>query len=113
MKTSELIGPALDWVVAKCEGFADSVYMPLRKEGVSVVLADGVIYTPRRDWAQGGPIIERETLDIRLSRSGEQKWMSGNGKVFAYGPTPLVAAMRAYVVSKLGDDVDIPAELLG
>ena len=28
------------------------------------------------------------------------------------GPTPLIAAMRCYVASKLGDDVDIPEELL-
>jgi hypothetical protein len=29
-----------------------------------------------------------------------------------YGPTPLIAAMRCYVASKLGDEVEIPAELL-
>jgi hypothetical protein len=30
----------------------------------------------------------------------------------AYGPTPLVAAMRLYVASKLGEYVDIPESLL-
>ena len=29
-----------------------------------------------------------------------------------YGPTPLIAAMRCYVSSKLGDEVDVPDELL-
>lgn len=29
-----------------------------------------------------------------------------------YGPTPLIAAMRCYVASKLGDEVEIPEELL-
>jgi hypothetical protein len=29
-----------------------------------------------------------------------------------YGPTPLIAAMRAYVASKLGDEVVIQEELL-
>jgi hypothetical protein len=26
-------------------------------------------------------------------------------------PTPLIAAMRCYVASKLGDDIEIPEEL--
>jgi hypothetical protein len=30
-----------------------------------------------------------------------------------YGHTPLIAAMRCYVASKLGDEVEIPQELLG
>ena len=29
-----------------------------------------------------------------------------------YGPTPLIAAMRAYVASKLGDEIEIPDELI-
>lgn len=29
-----------------------------------------------------------------------------------YGPTPLIAAMRCFVASKLGDEVEIPEELL-
>jgi hypothetical protein len=29
-----------------------------------------------------------------------------------FGPTPLIAAMRCYVASKLGDDINIPEELL-
>jgi hypothetical protein len=28
------------------------------------------------------------------------------------GPTPLIAAMRCYVASKLGDEVEVPEELL-
>jgi len=27
------------------------------------------------------------------------------------GPTPLIAATRCYVASKLGDDIEIPEEL--
>jgi hypothetical protein len=30
----------------------------------------------------------------------------------SYGPTPLVAAMRCYVASQLGDEVDVPDELV-
>lgn len=28
-----------------------------------------------------------------------------------FGPTPLIAAMRCYVASKLGDEVEVPEEL--
>jgi len=28
-----------------------------------------------------------------------------------YGPTPLIAAMRCFVASKLGEEVDVPQEL--
>ncbi|MNW06473.1 hypothetical protein D3C71_2028910 [compost metagenome] len=28
------------------------------------------------------------------------------------GPTPLIAAMRCYVASRVGDEVDLPEELL-
>ena len=29
----------------------------------------------------------------------------------SFGPTPLIAAMRCYVTSKLGDEVEIPEAL--
>jgi hypothetical protein len=29
-----------------------------------------------------------------------------------FGDTPLIAAMRCYVASKLGDEVEVPAELI-
>lgn len=29
---------------------------------------------------------------------------------YPYGPTPLIAAMRCYVASKLGEEVEIPDE---
>ncbi len=97
MKTSELLGPALDWAVAKCEVGAEFI---------------GEIDDPHfysTDWSQGGPIIEREgiTLTHQESRWGAQT----DDDVFAYGPAPLIAAMRAYVASKLGDEVEIPEEL--
>lgn len=41
----------------------------------------------------------------------EPTFMIGEGWGY-YGPTPLIAAMRAYVAYKLGDEVDIPDELI-
>jgi hypothetical protein len=99
MKTSELTGAALDWAVAKCEGYQ----LDLVPEGS---------YTPSTDWAQGGPIIEREEIDTM--KVGVNQWrgrIEGGNPVSRYGPTPLIAAMRCYVASKLGEDVSIPEEL--
>jgi len=58
MKVSELSGAALDWAVAKCEGF------PIERKQYSdpddwVWYYNGLSYYPSEEWAQGGPIIER------------------------------------------------------
>lgn len=99
MKTSELTGAALDWAVAKCEGaIGANDRLPW--------------YAPSTDWVSGGPIIEREKLDVFCSGN---VWDASTGdrhpNVIMTGPTPLIAAMRCYVASKLGDDVDVPEEL--
>jgi hypothetical protein len=113
MKTNELIGSALDWAVAKCEGqsftYGDSEY---KIDGR--VFQRGGCSIERRystDWAQGGPIIEREMMDIVPfgNPSKGVHWRAGGTWT---GPTPLIAGMRCYVASKMGDDVDIPEELI-
>ena len=106
MKTSELTGAALDWAVAKC-GFVQGTARSL--------IASEKRYST--DWAQGGPIIELE--GINLDNYGKNPQWSAwtpapereSGEAQAYGPTPLIAAMRCYVASKLGDEVEIPNEL--
>ena len=61
------------------------------------------------DWAQGGPIIEREGLTLTHQTD---KWAAQTDcDLFSYGPTPLIAAMRCYVASKLGEIVEVPREL--
>lgn len=113
MKTSELTGTALDWAVAKCEGkentWGRSALKPYE-------YYRGVAYST--DWAQGGPIIERIegfVLKVWLESNREGKCQAAihnyDGDWIAFGPTPLIAAMRCYVASKLGDEVDVPEEL--
>lgn len=105
MKTSELTGAALDWAVAKCEGFfggsPPNHFTDLNDD----------FYCPSTNWAQGGPIIEKNILVI--SPDPSNAWLSRSYMDVTeyYGPTPLIAAMRCYVASKLGDEVDIPKEL--
>jgi hypothetical protein len=101
MKTSELTGAALDWAVAKCEGDE-----PCKAGGV------GLRYST--DWLAGGPIIEREWIDLHCVNDSlwEAEINANDYHNRKNGPTPLIAAMRCYVASKLGDTVDVPPELL-
>ena len=111
MKTSELTGAALDWAVAKCEG------IEFRKDDVRFRGAYAKHYST--DWSQGGVIIEREGMGVWWATHYVDEgveygnhWYAEdkNGDEVRIGPTPLVAAMRCYVASKLGDKVDIPKE---
>ena len=104
MKTSELTGAALDWAVAKCEK------LEVRFISKVLYIYGGDKYSPSTNWAQGGGIIERER--ICLIDQGGDYWQALCGWKETFGDTPLVAAMRCYVASKLGDEVDVPEELL-
>jgi hypothetical protein len=118
IKTSELTGIALDWAVAKCEEFKLSKIGPGNKTGVYRVDGESwyetrTVYAPSSEWAQGGPIIERERLCV-MPWSGEWNCTTDSSKLHSHashGPTPLIAAMRCYVASKLGDTVEIPSDL--
>ena len=114
IRTSELTGAALDWAVAKCIGHRVAanygsyirIYLPDPKQS-GYTLA----FCPSTNWEQGGPIIEREKLDILYEH--DLRWVAIPQKgVEYYGPTPLIAAMRCYVASKLGSEVEIPKELI-
>jgi len=115
MKTSELTGPALDWAVAKCR----DVEVEYINDGITrcllMVAPFTGIYAPSTNWAQGGPVIERERISV-VDVDGYDFWKADKLNkeaipVINYGPTPLIAAMRCYVASKLGDEVEIPKEL--
>lgn len=119
IKTNELIGTALDWAVAQREH-----NVGWQSEG-----EDRDYYST--DWAQGGPIIERENVSISRNLSNDEvspgvfhlnptDWLAQldySALLAQYnyaqnGPTPLIAAMRCYVASELGNEVEVPAELL-
>lgn len=94
-----LMGPALDWVINEVD-------------------EDGDDPCPRfsTDWSAGGPVIEREGIELSATEGG---WWAEVGARDRYGcapgPTPLVAAMRALVASRVGrgKPVLVPVELLG
>ena len=112
MKTSELQGAALDWAVAKADGLEfvvmdGGVFIP-DWEGVD----DPYKYQPSTIWDDGGPIIDRENIEV-FSRN--EMWFAYSSLSVPqdfHGDTPLIAAMRCFVASQLGDEVSIPEELL-
>jgi hypothetical protein len=99
IKTSELSGVQLDLMVAKCEGVDKQDYYETHNEP----------YMPSVDWAQGGPIIEREKIQLWVGQQWNASMESNsiNPSEFESGQTPLIAAMRCYVASKLGDEVEV------
>ena len=114
MKTSELNGVALDWLVAQCEGLLGFGYrndMGLLR--ITLSTGEDEYFKPTLDWSQCGAIIEQE--GISLDYDGLGTWVATiitNGSVFeGSGGTPLEAAMRCYVESELGDYVAVPADL--
>ena len=95
MKTSELNGKQLNLLVAQLEDFDNGDWLP----------------DYATDWAAGGPIIEREMITVGPAKhDGYMAWAWPKADGY-WGDTPLIAAMRCYVASKLGDDADIPEEL--
>lgn len=110
MKTQDLTGQAFNWAVATCEGKENAWVMYCLKGGA-------LQYST--DWALSGPIIEREEISIaREFAEGCIEWAAwtpapirDDAEAFGYGPTPLIAAMRCFVASVLGDEVEVPEEL--
>ena len=131
MKTSELTGAALDYAVAKCEGWElngpyscfDGAFCLRELDG-----SDGDLCPEySTDWAQGGPVIEREGIDIQQLFGGgcegsfsqpvgwqAKRYIAGGviNPPYFNAQTPLIAAMRCFVFSRLGDEVDVPSELV-
>jgi hypothetical protein len=133
-KVCDLEGALLDRAVAKAEGL--TMEHANFGEGWVVIVPDQGAYfigtppgktrryVPSEDWALGGPIIERERIATA--------WMGAHWAAFRFEPpanptgydghdyidlsdmdhdgvgsTPLIAAMRAYVTSKIGPEVDL------
>lgn len=158
IKTADLIGPALDWAVAKCQGVG--IQRPARvmvnaggygpngrAQQYVYSKAFGNKYSPSADPETGWPIIDENSISvIRIEDDYGQdaKGFCNNNRIpvwgavmgqhgalesynsygepcgstyeipeddCSYGPTSLIAAMRCYVATSLGDEVEIPEEL--
>ncbi|MGS0941087.1 phage protein NinX family protein [Pseudomonas luteola] len=124
VKTNELEGAALDWAVAKVEGWEveilpEGLYRDAstgrktKATGYRLWMVSDVEpceCTPSSAWSQGGPLIEKSRIELTFLR--EQEWIAFTFDAeYEAGATPLIAACRAIVAAKLGDTVQIPSEL--
>ena len=132
IKTSELTGKQLDWAVQELEYKRMTVEGVHTKQWVLDIHTSGAATNPySTNWLWAGPIIEREGISVIFHAN---QWRATNGdgvceEAYSFtklvrdetgwlrnapnqadqdGPTPLIAAMRAYVASKLGPEVEIP-----
>ena len=118
IKVSEASGVKLDWMVAKCEGALRPVGDVLLLDGKLFVIRAGDHevsdswhrFSPSTDWSQGGVLIEREGMTLRAGTTGRWDAELDEFDVLECGPTPLVAAMRCFVASKLGTEIEVPDE---
>lgn len=135
IQTKDLTGAQLDWAVAKCDGVEVGIclggYLATKRQ-IEMTPYSCSGYEPSTNWGIGGPIIEREQMTITSPGStvhrhggpnagwgpsgiwGATTWHKGvNGRrsIAHHETSPLIAAMRCYVLSKLGEEVDVPQEL--
>lgn len=130
-KVNKLNGAALDWAVAQVEDIPVVAWKTPDRDAYFVVHQDAFVnkdpltfygdpddtYYPSVNWASGGEIIEREGISVIKNSSVKESW---DAQVYnelgslssESGSTALVAAMRCYVASKLGDEIDVPDDLV-
>lgn len=134
-KTAELDGELLDAAVAKALGVPLRVFTNGMFEAASYDVPfdtgpseseSGDVFEPSTRWAHGGPIIERNFIQIyrntvRDASGHFHGWVADCPKAVELEPrqkarhgcsgsaaAPLTAAMRAFVATKIGDEVDLP-----
>lgn len=142
IKVSEASGRVLDYLVAQALGHAvkvrtwqeftdtldpveDADTIAFHREHNSVRISSqgvpGAGWFPvpgySADWTHGGPILQREQINLDQFKGHPCRAHLGTHvqyehAMFAPEGLPLVAAMRCYVASKLGDEVEVPDELV-
>jgi hypothetical protein len=114
IKVSEATNIQLDWMVANIED-VECLYWAgeeRKKQTFAEWKENGIGYSPSTNWYQGGPILDREIYSFSSDDNSTTKyaWHKDN-KTRSRGDTFLIAAMRCYVASKMGDEVEISEEL--
>lgn len=139
VKTAELSGSALDWAVAHAVKAWESAHelfptmtldptfsgveaRPYPSGEYGTMLQTCVLipnnpfrqdpqsFCPSSEWSHGGPLIDRRITTLCSPRDGY--WWAHAGNHLGEGGSALIAACRAIVAAKLGDTVQVPAELV-
>lgn len=120
-KISELTGALLDAAVAKAEGLTPRVYQNYDGWHCSVNEwnPDLGYYDPSSNWKHGGPIMDREFIDTAAPDEFDEddRWFAAIYRDHARhcrprncemrGETRLIAAMRAFVALKFGEEIEL------
>lgn len=107
MNCNELSGTQLDIWVAQAMGLST---FP-SKDGTTLLYDPGHGLPPRKwspshYWSQGGPIIEDHKIELNWEWEGNNEWTASLAPdVNAQGSSVLEAAMRAFVIAKIGPTV--------
>jgi hypothetical protein len=141
VKVSEMSGAVLDWAVAASEGKDHSTHKDWGNAAINDLGRLSIshrnwncakYFEPSKKWAEGGPIVERE--GITLSSPGSlvhrhggpnagwgpsgiwsattwHKGVNGRRSIAHHETSPLIAAMRCYVASKLGETIEVPEHI--
>ena len=120
IKTQNLTGEALDWAVQKILFARQDYTKPWILERHAAGDPCGSAST---DWAQGGPIIEREGIETAPRYADDGKTITGwtammfndarnpRPLIVQHGDSLLVAAMRCVRLAYLGEEVELPEGL--
>lgn len=135
VKTSDLIGPALDWAVAKAEGLDCGLWKKGSAPGYCVIIKS-TFFCPATKWSDCGPLIEKYKVLISPPTSSIHRnfgymdkrngyyesgfWSSTifgaerkhRRTAFNHPDSALVVACRAIAQFQLGDTVSVPKELM-
>lgn len=133
IKTLDLKGESLNWAVAIAQGYDVIVTTTdfLDKKVHPHICIDnwdlheelqGTRFCILNNWYVAGSILQREKLSLGNQESSgttdNSDWYAtnGGGKGGSFGfagkDEPIVAIMRCYVMLKLGNEVDVPDELV-
>ena len=110
VKVSELVGKSLDFAVCFALYGEAAHYIYTHSKSIN---------SYSTDWSHAGPIIESERIQV-FPHNGAESWCGvihkkrdGYIGILAQdGDTPLIAAMRVYVLGMLGGEVEVPEVLL-
>lgn len=125
IEVSTLTGPLLDYWAGKANGenvgLEQFLTMPPQPCAVWLMGANGRPdftkgeYSPSTNWAQGGPIMEREGISVEIVDKQPIRWMAvkphetsnfQEDYYYGYGGTYLETAIRCFVASKFGPQVE-------
>lgn len=103
ISVSKLEGPFLDWAAAQVYGFKniEIVRGQIRLHRPEILGCVVLLWEPSRNWAQGGPIIERAKIEI--SPCSKKDWKAELKGTIQFGGNPLRAAIRCYVEANTGE----------